>query len=134
MPKHFIIVILISFAFNSCKNSEVLTKDCVCTLEFRSYSVFVTDKNKKPIDSLSTVVKNQKTGKIYKLYEFPFLEAGRYSIMDDGYTKEFSVQPEAIIFTAKKDSFNIEQIFYFNTDECNCHINKAAGPDTIKVI
>lgn len=106
--------------------------DCVCTQEFRFSTVLVLDNNNQPVDSLVTSVKNLSTGETYT-FEDMFLDPGRYIVMTDNYVNSLSQLPSKIEFTGLKDSRTVKEIYQFNTDECNCHINKVSGSDTLRI-
>lgn len=121
----FLIVII------GCSNSS--ENNCICTQEFCSYSVFIADENLNGIDSLITETRNKQTGEKYIISQSWFTEKGRYTVMDDSHTLKLSVVPTQVIFTAKKGEIDIEVDYFFNTDDCKCHINKVSGSDTIIV-
>ncbi|MBZ0180222.1 MAG: hypothetical protein K8F36_13090 [Melioribacteraceae bacterium] len=114
-----------------CSNSS--ENNCICTQEFRSYSVFIADENLVGIDSLVTQSKNRQTGEKYQISQSWSMDKGMYVVMDDSHTLKFSGIPTQVIFTAKKGEIDIEADYFFNTDDCKCHINKVSGPDTIVV-
>ncbi len=126
---------LVSFFFLSvlfsCTNSS--ENNCICTQEFRSYSVFIADENLNGIDSLITETRNKQTGEKYSISQSSLMEKGWYNVMDDSHTIKLSVVAKEVIFTAKKGVIDIEADYSFNTDGCKCHINKVSGPDTIIV-
>ncbi len=128
--KHITFIFILPFLFSACSLIDVTeVKDCICTTEFRVYSVTVVDSSGSPVDSLITTVKSSR-GKIFKPYQEPSLP-GKYWLMDDGYTNEFTTLPTIIIFTGIRDSIKAEAVYLFNTDDCKCHVQKLGGPDTI---
>jgi hypothetical protein len=114
--------------FLSCSS---VVKDCYCTDEFRMYTVTVLDLNGNRVGDLQTRVQNTVTGRIYKFETSLYFEEGIYPVMDDTFTQEFTTQPEEIIFSGTKDDKSVEGSYLFNSDECNCHVNKITGPDTL---
>jgi len=113
----------------SCENEE---PNCVCTTEFRTYLVTVIDTLGNPVDSLQTRVTNNR-GKLFAfegLSQPPYMD-GAYYVMTDGYVNDFSTNPEKIIFSGNKNNLDITAEFFFNTDECGCHVYKVSGPDTL---
>jgi hypothetical protein len=96
------------------------------------YLVTVIDSLGNPVDSLQTTVTNSR-GKEYNFDTFsppPFMR-GAYFVMTDGYQNDFSIRPEKIFFKGIKNGKEATGEFYFNTDECRCHVYKIAGPDTL---
>ena len=113
----------------SCSNEQ---PDCVCSAEFRMYLVTVIDTLGNPVDSLQTKVTNS-WGKVYTFEELsqpPYLD-GAYFVMTDGYQYDFTTRPEKILFRGNKNSLEVIAEFFFNTDECRCHVHKVSGPDTL---
>ncbi len=116
--------------FGSC---SLLEENCICTQEFRMYTVFVIDNSNKPVDSLDVEIKNARTGKYYLFLEKIYLGKGVYQVMNDGYTKEFTEEPELIVFKGSKFGVTVESDYLFNTDRCKCHVQKLLGKDTLKI-
>lgn len=127
-----IFITLSFFVFLSCTKTSS-EPECICTQEFRFSTVFIADNNLNGIDSLLTESKNKLSGEKYQLYQDDFWGKGNYIVMDDSYTIKFSQVPTQVVFSAKKSGIDIEADYFFNTDECKCHINKVSGPDTIIV-
>lgn len=108
------------------------TPDCVCTEEFRMYLVVVIDSLGNPVDSLQTIISNDR-GKLYDFngYLPPQYLPGAYFVMTDEYQNDFSTIPGRILFAGHKDDNEVTGEFYFNTDKCRCHVYKVSGPDTL---
>ena len=121
---------LIIILFCSCSTTE---NDCICTEEFRSYTVTVVDQNDQPVNSLNIEIKSKTSGNYFYIEQSTYLDEGKYVVMDDSHTQSFTVIPQTIIFSANKNSIHIEEEFVFSTDACKCHISKVSGPDTIRV-
>lgn len=121
--------LLLLFSWQACSEE---TPDCVCTEEFRMYFVVVIDSLGNPVDSLQTIVSNDR-GKQYNFSSYfppPYL-SGVYFVMTDGYQSDFSTTPGRILFSGKKENKEVAGEFYFNTDNCRCHVYKVSGPDTL---
>ena len=100
-------------------------------MEFRMVTVVVVDQLNNPVVSgLITKVKDD-SGKVYDFINDQQIFPGHYTVMDDNYVKELTTQPKRFHFTGVKDSLNVDDEFYVNTDECNCHVYKVSGPDTL---
>lgn len=125
----FTLLLFSLLLWNSCNEDS---QDCLCTEEFRMYFVIVVDSLKNPVDSLQTTV-TSSGGKEYNFSDFspPPNMPGAYFVMTDGYENDFTVKPEIILFTGNKNGKQVNGEFFFNTDECRCHVYKIAGPDTL---
>ena len=126
-----VILILLTLGFSGCLDEDPVS-GCMCTMEFRAYAATVVDGNGAPVDSAMITVKNLKTGKEYKFerHSSP-LETGVYEIMHDGYMKDFTDGPVPVGVTAMKQGGSATGIWQFAADDCNCHVWKASGPDTL---
>jgi hypothetical protein len=123
----------VSILFYSCALIENQDSGCICTAVFMSIGVTVIDQNNRVVDSLTVTVKNKNTGKVYYFHGETRDYGGRYLVMTDEYTKEFSIFPQAIVFTGMKGNAEVSAEFLIVTDECKCHIGKTAGPDTLRM-
>jgi hypothetical protein len=130
----FLISVLAIVSF-SC---SVDNKDCVCTMEYREYSVYIVNGNHEPIDSLVTWVTDKNSQTVYRTDSSSILNSylthGQYIVLTDGEMKYFTSVPEMVIFHALNRKYNITESFTFAAgDECRCHIQKIFGPDSIIV-
>ena len=104
----------------------------LCTTEFRMYLVTVIDTLGNPVDSLQTKVTNSRRKEFYfDELSSPPNSVGTYLVMTDRYKKDFTTRPERVIFTGNKNNHDVTAEFFFNTDECRCHVYKVSGPDTL---
>lgn len=117
--------------------AEIGPRDCVCTMEYRSYVVHVRDASRHLIDSLQATSRNKRTGKTYTYnsggLSSPLDTSGSYVVLADDASKDLSVAGDTILFHAQNAAHTVDGVFVFNTDECRCHIGKIAGPDTLTV-
>ena len=107
-------------------------KNCICTEEFRVYTVSVVDQNKQPLDSLRVRIYNPLTGRQFDIEQsYASYERGLYTVMTDAYTRDLQEGGEPVIFEAENDTLAASGRFYFTVDDCRCHVEKASGPDTL---
>lgn len=125
-----IFILSLLLFLNSCSSVD---NNCICTQEFRMYTVFVIDNANQPVDSLNVEIKNAVTGRVYLFPEKIYLGKGVYQVMNDSYTKEFTQWPEKVLFKGTKNGAVIESEYFFNTDECKCHGYKISGKDTLVI-
>lgn len=111
----------------SCINDA---DDCLCTTEFRMITVIVVDSAGNPVTGLTATVKDN-AGKIYTFINDPHIFPGHYTVMDDSYVMELSTLPKRFIFSGVKDSMSVSSEYLICTDECNCHVSKVSGIDTL---
>jgi len=130
--KYPALVFVMSILFYSCALVENHDSGYMCTAVFVSIGVTVVDQNNIEVDSLTVTVKNKNTGKVYDFGETRDYQ-GHYLVMTDSYSKDFNVIPQTIEFTGKKGNTEISTEFLIVTDECKCHVGKAAGPDTLRM-
>ena len=130
--KYPALVFVMSILFYSCALVENQDSGCMCTQEILSVGVTVVDQNNRVVDSLTVTVKNKNSGKLYDFGESRD-DRGRYLVMTDSYTKDFSVFPQTIVFTGKRGNVEASADFLIVTDECKCHVEKSAVPDTLRM-
>ena len=133
MLKYSLIILFTSINFLSCTPPVNQGKDCMCTMVFMSVGVTVVDQNNHEVDSLLVTVKNKLTGKVYDLGQSTNYYGNGYLVMTDNFTKDFSTTPQTITFTGIKGNAQVTADFEITTDDCKCHINKFAGPDTLRI-
>jgi hypothetical protein len=136
MKNHSILIIIVLIVVSfSCSVDQ---KECVCSMEYRGYSIYITDGNHQPIDSLVTMVTDKDSQIIYRTDSSSILDPyhvpGYYSLLTDGEINYFTSFPKLVIFHASNRIYNITESFTFSAgDECRCHILKVSGPDSIIV-
>jgi len=129
---NIIIVLTIFFYATGC--DEKLHNNCFgCTEEFRMSLVTILDLNNNPLDSVTITVKNKFTGEYFDVsqYNNPPFQKGEYVIFHDGFLDQVVNETKYITVFAEIDTVKAVAEFAFTSDECNCHILKISGPDSI---
>lgn len=115
-------------ASTACTITE---KSCICTAEFASVTVTVVDSVGNPVDSLNVSIRDERGNSIEPLEkQFPFF-SGVYVVIDDSYTQALTTTPIKLIFTVSDSTRSATGDIFVNTDDCNCHVNKVMGPDSL---
>ena len=104
--------------------------DCLCTEEFRSFTVTVFDGAGAPVEGMSLTVTRTRDGFEYPAGHDLGFTPGTYSILDDGAKRDVGAA-EAVQVVATKNGVSVTGSYVFSTDDCMCHINKVSGPDTL---
>jgi len=128
--KTLLVLFLALLTFVSC---STVKEDCLCTMEYRFYVVTVVDTLGVPVDSLIVTIKDKDGDELDVQQEsYPF-GPGKYAVLNDSFTHIFCTcgTTQKIYFSATDGSRTTTGEFLFNTDDCKCHINKVAGPDTL---
>ncbi len=126
----FAAVIIIAFLFSCDAFSDL--KDCICSQEFRVYTVTVVDQHKQPLDSLRINIYNPQSGREFDIEQnWSYGDPGMYVVMTDAYNRSLQEGGEPVIFEAENDTLSASGQFYFTVDDCRCHVEKASGPDTL---
>lgn len=110
---------------------DTIYTDCACTAMFASSTVLVVDEDGSPVSGLDVEVTNKRTNEVIENLSGSWGGAGTYTVLDDSYTGNLTTEPDTILFTGTLSGDTCSGVFLFNTDECNCHINKVSGPDTL---
>jgi len=125
------VVFFISVLILSCTTD---VGDCICTTEFVAHNVIVLNSSGDPVDSITTRITNSFGREFIPHGSYlPNGPGGRYWIIDDSYKNEFSSRPATIFFNGTKGNASVEAAFLINADDCKCHVNKVAGPDTVVI-
>jgi len=128
--KKIFVIILFSLITFSCSEID---QGCMCTEEYRSYLVTIVDTLGIPVDSLDVTVRDENGDELSVMQDpYPW-GAGNYTVMNDSFTQIFCscTLPEKIYFSATDGNRITNGEFLFKTDECNCHVYKVSGPDTL---
>ena len=103
-------------------------------MEYRSIQVCILDQYNQPVDSVSATITKVSNGKMYIWDLQDINHQGLYYVMTDSYTRDFSTTPDTLKFLAEKREAKTSAIFLISTDECQCHIQKVSGPDTLRLV
>lgn len=128
MTRRLCVPIAIGAFLTSCSTS---VQNCVCTQEFRAYGLTVVDPAGEPVSDVSLEIVNLRTGRELMPTFLGFPAPGTYWIADDSMREEFTVGGDSVRVTGTKDTGSFETGFRFAADECGCHVEKLAGPDTV---
>jgi hypothetical protein len=131
--KQLIIILFLLFVAISCSTME---NDCVCTQDFRAYRVTVLDSLGSSVDSLDVTVKDKDGKRLNVVQDVYDYYRGKYVVLNDGFIQMFCSCgiPQQIYFSVTDGKRTANGEYLFNTDECKCHINKIAGPDTLVLL
>jgi hypothetical protein len=128
--KTLLILFLLVMALISCSTVD---EDCMCTEEYRFYLVTIVDTLGVPVDSLNVTIRDKDGDELDVMQESHLFGLGKYTALNDSFTQMFCscTIPEKIYFSATDGNRIASGEYFFNTDECRCHINKVSGPDTL---
>jgi len=133
MKKTMIIGSVLFIALFSGCLEDSPSSPCICTEEFRTIFNVVIGPDGNPVDSMAVIVKDPASGTVYQLLSGYPPYSHWNLVMSDQFRQNFSNTPKKIIFIAEKDTLRVEQEYSIISDNCNCHVYKAAGPDTIYI-
>jgi hypothetical protein len=132
-----ILASVLPIVFLSCNTDQTDQKDCICTKEFRTYGITITNSDHQPVDSLIIRVYNKNLHTLYRTDSSSILDPyhipGRYIVLTDAESKYFTVVPETVVFLASKPNLDIVELFMFSVDPCRCHLQKISGRDSVIV-
>lgn len=128
--KIFLFSFLLIISVVSCSTVD---KNCICTEVFVTSTVLIIDNNGVPIDSLSVTVKDKDGNKLNIEQDFFQFVPGRYIVLNDGFLNLLcgKLLPQKFFFSATDGSKTVFAEYFYNTDDCCCHISKVEGPDTL---
>jgi hypothetical protein len=112
-------------------DTDTLPVDCLCTEEFRSFTVTVIDGTGASVDNMDVAVTRTRDGFAFPPGQDLGFAAGVYVILDDGSKDTIGPGGEAVRVVATKDGTSVTGDYVFAADDCLCHIEKLSGPDTL---
>lgn len=105
-------------------------RDCVCTSEFRSYTVAVVDGTGAPVSGLAPTITLVRTGQRVMPRASAF--GNMYPVFTDDEVALVGDAAEAVRFAVTGAPGTATADFVFDVDRpCRCHIRKVSGPDTV---
>lgn len=109
-----------------------LFTNCVCTQEFRTYSLTIVDSLGAAIPDVEVTVRNLRSGRtLVPLNGGVPGTPGTYVIADDSMRDEFTRGGDDVRVTGEKGGLQVQVPFRFAVDECKCHVIKLSGPDSV---
>ena len=123
-----------AFIMTTCNNNQQDKIDCsevICTMEFRSISISLKDKNGMPIALDSFKVNTADTGKditrqLTDLEWEQIRENGSYPIFGDEFSKEYQNKEVEILFEGFLANEKIASLSYLVGADC-CHVQLIEG-------
>jgi hypothetical protein len=122
---------IVLLALAACADDPA--SQCVCTEEFRVFSVAVLDDASQPVSDAQLTVTNLRTGRDLTSGWLGQLVPGSYVIADDGMLDEFSSDGDPVRVTGQAAAGSFTTVFVFAPDACRCHLQRVAGPDTVVI-
>ena len=109
---------------------------CVCTQEFRLFTLTVVDSLGRPEASVAIEVRSRRTGRLIEVpggYDGVFGE-GTYVIFSDAELDLLPDEGEPVLVTGEKDTRSFGADFLFAPEgSCRCHVTRVSGPDTVTI-
>lgn len=129
MYKFLILLVLLVLGF--CKQDDTLDTNCpeeiICTHEFRSITLKITDSNNSPVALDYYYSFNKSSGQIYKLKGDT--SAGIYTILTDAEMGNILQKGSEIIFSGTKNGEKLTERFLIGHN-C-CHLVKLEGENEV---
>ena len=123
--------VLVATGMGGCSEDGFLGP-CACTLEFRFFTATVVDGGGAPVLDATVAVTRVRDGFSYDVDQGQGISGGgRYIILDDGFKGEVAEGGEAVRVVVSKDGASVTGDYVFASDDCDCHISKISGPDTL---
>lgn len=126
MPHRFIFLIgIILFTF-SCGKDQGRACSGICTEEFRTIRVSITDAENKPVLLDSISITDLSNNRNLDLNENDFLEEGVYMIFNDNFVQDYKNEESSLLFKGfQEDELVVEETYEVGAD-C-CHVYHISG-------
>jgi hypothetical protein len=114
--------------------TDTTVSRCVCTDEFRYFTITVLDDALQPAQNVTLVRTNLRTGRVLEPGGVGPLAPGTYLVADDGMRNEFSSAGDVLRVNGSQAGGSFTVDFMFATPApCRCHLELRAGPDTVVI-
>lgn len=116
----------------ACKKDKNNCEDAICTMDFRSVTLQVTDANNNAVvlDEAYTVKIN--TNDTLRYNEQNNNNNGYYTVLNDSYRANIQNQQHAFMFIGIKNNQRVVNESYTISADC-CHISKVSGKESVTV-
>ena len=132
MPRPRILTFSLALVALACGDATDST--CVCTEEFRFFTVTVLDDASQPAQNVTLVRTNLRTGKVLEPGFLGMLTPGTYLVADDGLLDEFSSAGDTLRVVGTQAGVSFSQDYVFATPApCRCHVELRSGADTVVI-
>lgn len=128
-------ILLATIGLSAC--SHKLNNDgCppqMCTMEFATIGINITDKAGNPVNAKEVRVVNLRTNKVIVPQGLNGSDAavGSYVVVTDSNKKDISTNGDDIKVTATAADGKTATATLKIIGSCNCHVKKISGPETI---
>jgi hypothetical protein len=113
----------------ACRNAAT---PCVCTLEFRYYTVTVVDTLNAPVAGLTPAITVRSTGRLLIPAAPAGLPPGLYYVVTDGDLQQFALNGDRLHFAVSSAGRSAAADFVVDAPgTCHCHVQLVSGPDTL---
>ena len=131
--RRFLAVLLLFVPTVSCFSDSQSPKDCVCTAEFVSIRFLVVDDSGSPLPGVEVEVRVQRTGELLDISQTQASQ-GILAVANDSHVSKLRAGGDRITVQGSLGARSFSEVFEVNfPGECQCHIAKVAGPDTVIV-
>jgi hypothetical protein len=114
--------------------TDTTVSRCVCTDEFRYFTITALDDALQPVQNVTLVRTNLRTGKVLEPGWVGLLPPGTYLVADDGMRDEFSSAGDILRVVGSQPGASFTVDFVFATPApCRCHLELRSGPDTVVI-
>jgi hypothetical protein len=117
--------------FSGCN----LGDDCFCTEIFMMQMVQVVDQTGQLIDGVSVTISFTESQNTIDCSQYHDASNGLYCILNDNYVEQLDEDGKSLSVMFEKTGYVTRvEIYYFNTDKCQCHINLLGGETTVVLL
>ena len=129
------IIIIASFFVLLISSQCSKQNDCYCTEIFVMQMVQVVDQTGQSIDGVTVTATFTGSQNPIDCSQYHDAANGSYCILNDNYVKQLGEEgiPISVVFEKPGYVTRIE-LYYFNTDSCQCHINLLGGETTVVLL
>ena len=116
----------------SCANLDP-AQPCICTLEFRSFTVTVVDATGQPAEGVNISVRRVSDGAVLTVNSSLGQGPGVYVILTDGNIQDVTEAGTTVEVVGALGDMGFTAEYVFDRDACQCHVNKISGPEMVQL-
>ena len=107
---------------------------CLCTAEFRFFTVAVVDAQGQPADDVSISTTRVSDGlDLTPLSDVGLGQPGVYVVLTDNAGGNVTEEGTLVEVIGTRGDTGFRAEFVFNKDACGCHVSQVSGPDTVQL-
>lgn len=113
--------------------SDTFSETCICTAEFRFFTVTVVDAQGQAAEGVEISVRRMSDRVDLTPDEMGFGQTGVYVVLTDNAVDDVPEEGTLVEVVETRGDTGFRAEFVFNRDDCECHVGQVSGPGTVQL-